>query len=85
MESPGSEESNISVNLNETLASSRATNIKYKNYFEKHSPKKLEQINLYININSIRSKCETLVTIVSNNIHDFVISETKIDSSFTTE
>ena len=46
MQLPGSEKSNISACLNETSTSSGKPKTKSIKHSEKHSPKKLERINL---------------------------------------
>lgn len=44
--------------------------------------KKLEQINAYLNINSFRNKCDSLVTIANKNIDVFLISKLKFTFLF---
>ena len=44
--------------------------------------KKLEQINAYLNINSFRNKCDSLVTIAHKNIDVFLISKLKFTFLF---
>ena len=43
-----------------------------------------KSIFAHLNIDSIPIKFDSLVTLVNKNIDDFLISETKIDSSFLT-
>ena len=44
--------------------------------------KKLEQINAYLDINSFRNKCDSLVTIANKNIDVFLISKLKFTFLF---
>ena len=79
------EESNICANLNETSVLSRQPMLTPQNILKKIGLKNLNRlIFAQLNINSIRNKFDSLVTIVKKNIDVFLISETKIDFCFPT-
>ena len=85
MELPGSEESNISANLNKTSTLSGQPILNPQNILKNIRWKNLNRLILvHLNNDSIRNKFDLLVTIVNKNILVFLISETKIDSSFLT-
>ena len=84
-ELPGSEESNVSANLNEASTSSGQPAWNSQNILKNICLKNLNILTFaHLNINSIRNRFDTVVTIVNKNIDVFLISETKIDSSFPT-
>ena len=85
MELPGSEESNISANLNKTSTLSGQPILNPQNILKNTRWKNLNRLILvHLNNDSIRNKFDLLVTIVNKNIVVFLISKTKIDSTFLT-
>ena len=85
MELLGSEISNISANLNETLVSSGQPILSKVELLKNMHVKDLNRlIFVHFNTNLIRNIFNVLVTKVKNNIDGFLILETKIGSSFLT-
>lgn len=85
MELLGSEISNISANLNETLVSSGQPTLSKVELLKNMHVKDLNRlIFVHFNTNLIRNIFNVLVTKVNNNIDGFLILETKIGSSFLT-
>ena len=84
-ELPGSEESNISANLNKTLISSGQPILNSQINLRNICLKDLNRLIFpHLNINTIPNKFDSLMTIGNKNIDVLLLSETKIDSSFLT-
>lgn len=85
VEVPGSNESNISANLNKTLISSGQPILNSQINLRNICLKDLNRLIFpHLNINTIPNKFDSLMTIGNKNIDVLLLSETKIDSSFLT-
>ena len=84
MKLPGSEESNISADLNETSTSSGQPILNPQSILKNIRLNNLNKLIFsHLTINSVRNKFDSIVNIVNwNNNVFFLISEIKTDSSF---